>query len=72
MFTTHQVDGWIPNKFQVRRTDGNRIHNDCRYLVLDLTHDPVAQAMLPAIALQYRRAGKEHFADDLLNLTESE
>jgi hypothetical protein len=38
-----------PGKFEVQRTDGadrpDGPHEHCRYLVLDLDHDPAAQAV---------------------------
>lgn len=44
----------IYNKFEVHRTDGQhrpgKKHHDCRYFVLDLTHDKHAQAALEAYA----------------------
>lgn len=45
--------GFYP-KFVVRRTDGSSgpggKHEDCRYFVLDLDHDPHADAAIEAYA----------------------
>lgn len=44
----------IYNKFNVTRTDGMDFpggkHDGCEYFVLDLTHDPFAQAAIVAYA----------------------
>ena len=44
----------IYNKFYVERTDGQSAlgekHDGCDYFVLDVTHDPFAQAALAAYA----------------------
>lgn len=51
-------------KFEVRRTDGRdgpgQFHDDCKYFVLDLTHDPVARVT----ALEYA-THVEHFKPNL-------
>lgn len=47
-------DGHIYNKFKVSRTDGSSEmggkHQNCRYFVLDISHDPYALAALRAYA----------------------
>lgn len=46
-------------KFTVTRTDGTSApggkHDGCRYFVLDVTHDPFADAALQAYATACRR-----------------
>lgn len=47
-------DGQIYHKFNVSRTDGSSEpggkHQNCRYFVLDISHDPFAQYALKAYA----------------------
>lgn len=56
-------------KFQVVRTDGESApghrHADCRYFILDLTHDPYA---LPAVRAYAKACAADYpvLAEDLL------
>jgi len=56
-------------KFKVHRTDGSSKrgskHHECRYFVLDLTHDPLALPAIEAYAKAAGRAGYQALADDL-------
>ena len=65
----------IYNKFEVTRTDGSsrpgKKHEHCRYFVLDLDHDPHANAALMAYAAS---CAKTHpvLAGDLLAIVAGE
>lgn len=61
-------------KFHIERTDGKSApgqkHENCRYFVLDLDHDPFAMPALQA----YAKACKEEnpaLAHDLLNIADN-
>lgn len=67
--TSDQKAIGLYNKFSVRRTDGKDIegekHFGCEYLVLDLTHDPLAYYPVRAYAANAERAGYKKLSDDL-------
>ena len=56
-------------KFIVERTDGSSVkggkHESCRYFVLDIDHDPLAQNALCAYSKDARLAGYGLLANDL-------
>ena len=58
-----QRDRGLYEKFRVERTDGSDRpggkHHDCRYFVLDLTHDPHA---IPAVLAYANAAEKDGYA----------
>ncbi|MDE3244478.1 MAG: hypothetical protein KGN80_00210 [Acidobacteriota bacterium] len=60
-------------KFEVRRTDGSSEpggkHENCRYFVLDLDHDPHAASALDAYAWSCRK-DYPALANDLLDQVE--
>lgn len=60
------------DKFSVKRTDGRddpgEKHDDCRYFVLDLTHDPLAIPAARAYALSAWIAGYRQLSEDLTEL----
>jgi hypothetical protein len=60
-------------KYRVERTDGTdgpgQRHDGCRYLVLDLTHDPEARHVAGLYASNVHHE-RPRFADDLLALLE--
>jgi hypothetical protein len=57
------------NKFNVTRTDGSDIeggkHHGCEYLVLDMTHDPLAFHPVRSYAANAERAGYTKLSEDL-------
>lgn len=70
--TTDDHDRGLYDKYRVARTDGRSgpgsRHEDCRYFVLDLDHDPHATPALLAYATACRQAGYHPLADDLERL----
>jgi hypothetical protein len=58
-------------KYEVKRTDGTDApgckHDGCRYLVLDLTHDPIARAVAMVYAGMLPQE-RHQLADDLRSL----
>lgn len=57
------------SKFEVTRTDGKsepgQKHHGCEYLVLDMTHDPIAYSAVMAYAESCRKAGYHSLSVDL-------
>lgn len=74
-FDPSDKDRGLYQKFLVERADGSSEpggrHHECRYFVLDLTHDPHA---LPAIKAYLKSCRKDHpvLADDLEDWVASE
>lgn len=69
-FTKKQLG--LYNKFNVTRTDGKSAegekHHNCRYLVLDLDHDPLAVWAVQQYALAAYKESYTALGDDLMQV----